>query len=112
VKKLGTIGLVISALASGATLAQTSVLVTPDEIKLRLRKDETKVGSKQESAGDSSASSVSADVEMTGVAVINGDVYIDGEKLPHGKRTFTSKKTGKNYVIEWGKNGNVSVAEK
>jgi hypothetical protein len=103
---------VISVLASSVTLAETSVLVTPDEVKIRSRKDETRHSSKRESAGESNASSVGADVEMTGVAVINGDVYIDGEKLPQGKRTFTSKKTGKSYAIEWGKNGNVSVAEK
>jgi len=97
---------------TGAAWAGTSVLVTADEIRLRSGTDETRVvhGSKG-STPDASAGEVGADVEMTGVAIINGNVFIDGEKLPRGKRTFTSKKTGKKYAIEWGKDGNVSVAE-
>lgn len=52
-----------------------------------------------------------ADVQMEGVTIINGDVFIDGEKVAKGKTSYTAKKTGKSYRIEWGKNGNVSVAE-
>ena len=48
---------------------------------------------------------------MEGVAVINDDVFIDGEKVPRGKTRYTSKKTGKSYRIQWGKNGNVSVEQ-
>jgi hypothetical protein len=55
---------------------------------------------------------VGSDVEMTGSAIINGVVYIDGEKLPANISTFTSKKSGKTYLIKRGKNGNVSVVEK
>jgi hypothetical protein len=51
-------------------------------------------------------------VQMEGVAVINGEVFIDGEKVPKGKSTYTSKKTKKTYLIHWGKDGNVSVTEK
>jgi hypothetical protein len=54
---------------------------------------------------------VSPDVEMTGVAVINETVYIDGDKIPKGSKRYTSKKSGKTYLINWGKDGNVSVAE-
>lgn len=57
------------------------------------------------------AGSIAADVQMEGVAVINDDVFIDGEKIPRGKTKHTSKKSGKSYRIEWGKNGNVSVEE-
>ena len=55
---------------------------------------------------------VAADVQMEGVAVINGEVFIDGEQVPRGKTTYTAKKTGKSYRIQWGKDGNVSVSEK
>lgn len=55
---------------------------------------------------------VSSDVQMDGIAVINGEVFIDGEKVPKGKTSYTAKKTGKSYLIEWGKDGNVSVSEK
>ncbi|MFA7269105.1 MAG: hypothetical protein WC073_07165 [Sterolibacterium sp.] len=55
---------------------------------------------------------VAPDVQMEGVAVINGDVFIDGEQVPKGKTSYTAKKTGKSYRIQWGKNGNVSVSEK
>lgn len=55
---------------------------------------------------------VAPDVEMTGVAVVNGAVYIDGDKIPKGKTLHASKKSGKTYRITWGKDGNVSVEEK
>lgn len=55
---------------------------------------------------------VSSDVQMTGSAIINGEVFIDGEKLPHGTTTYKSKITGKTYFVKRGKNGNVSVTEK
>lgn len=58
------------------------------------------------------AGSVASDVEMEGVAVINGEVFIDGNKVSRGKTLYTSKKTGKTYRIDWGKDGNVSVSEK
>jgi hypothetical protein len=51
------------------------------------------------------------DVQMDGVAVINGRVYIDGAQVPKGKTTFKSPKSGKTYRIQWGKDGNVAVQE-
>ncbi|HLA36183.1 MAG TPA: hypothetical protein VJ001_15070, partial [Rhodocyclaceae bacterium] len=55
---------------------------------------------------------IGSDVEIDGVAVINGEVFIDGEKVQRGKTSYTSKKSGKSYRIQWGKNGNVSVEQK
>jgi hypothetical protein len=55
---------------------------------------------------------VHSDVQMIGTAIINGVIYIDGERLPANITTFTSKMTGKNYLIKRGKDGNVSVIEK
>ena len=113
VKQRTSYALAVAMLVTGTAWAGTSVLISSDEIRLRSGKDETRVvRDKKESTADASAGGVDVDVEMTGVAIINGNVYIDGEKLPPGKRTYTSKKTGKSYAIEWGKNGNVSVAEK
>lgn len=54
---------------------------------------------------------VGADVEMTGYAVINGSVWIDGVKIHKPQSVYTSKKSGKTYRIHWGKNGNVSITE-
>ena len=56
--------------------------------------------------------SVASDVEMEGITVINGEVWIDGKKIPKGKTSYTSRKTGKSYRIQWGKDENVSVTEK
>ena len=64
------------------------------------------------STASNSSGSIGADVQMEGVAVINDDVFIDGEKIPRGKTKHTSKKTGKTYRIQWGENGNVSVEQK
>lgn len=64
------------------------------------------------SVATNTAGSLGPDVEMEGVAVINGEVFIDGVKVPHGKTSYFSKKSGKTYVIQWGKDGNVAVQEK
>ncbi|WP_371324006.1 hypothetical protein VX159_00300 [Dechloromonas sp. ZY10] len=64
------------------------------------------------SVASSAAGDLGADVEMDGVAVINGSVYIDGQKIPRGKTSYVSKKTGKAYRIQWGSDGNVAVEQK
>lgn len=94
--------LLLSCLLTGSALAQTSVNISGGEVKLQ-NQDGSKVivGSER----------VAADVDMTGVAVINGEVYIDGDKVPAGKTTYKGRKSGKTYRIQWGKNGNVSVTE-
>jgi len=92
----------LSCLLTGSVLAQTSVNISGGEVKLRNQDGSTViVGSKR----------VAADVDMTGVAVINGEVYIDGDKVPRGRTTYKGRKSGKTYRIKWGKDGNVSVAE-
>jgi len=92
----------LSWLLTGSVLAQASVNVSGTEVKLRNQDGSTvTVGSDR----------VAADVDMTGVAVINGEVYIDGDKVPPGKTTFKGRKSGKTYRIKWGKDGNVSVTE-
>ena len=67
---------------------------------------------KVQTKANTSGGIIGSDVQIEGVAIINGDVFIDGEKIPKGKKTYTSKKTKKTYLIHWGENGNVSVAEK
>lgn len=66
-------------------------------------------GGVQVSTGEETG--VQDDVQIQGVAVINGAVYIDGDKVPKGQRTYTSKKTGKRYEINWGRDGNVAVRQ-
>ena len=66
-------------------------------------------GGVQVSTGEETG--VQEDVQIQGVAVINGAVYIDGDKVPKGQRTYTSKKTGKRYEINWGRDGNVAVRQ-
>lgn len=60
---------------------------------------------------NNSSGSIDTGVQMEGVAVINDDVFIDGEKIAREKTRHTSKKTGKSYRIQRGKNGNVSVEQ-
>ena len=55
---------------------------------------------------------VESDVQMEGVDIINDKVFIDGDEVPKGKKVFISRKTKKTYLIQWGKDGNVSVSEK
>lgn len=92
--------------ASGFLQAQVSVELPGLAISVKTDTS-TKVGG---STGN--VSSVASDVEMEGVAVINGDVYIDGEKIPANVAKHKSKKNGKTYLIKRDSHGNVSVTEK
>ncbi len=94
--------LVFFSILCGGAYAQVSVDVSGYGV--RIQKGNNDVGT--------SSNSVAPDVEMEGVAVINGEVFIDGKKVPKGKTLYTSKKSGKTYRITWGKDGNVSVEEK
>jgi hypothetical protein len=67
---------------------------------------------KGSSVAVNTAGTIDSDVQMEGVAVINGEVFVDGEKVPKGKTSYTGKKSGKTYLIKWGKDGNVAVQEK
>ncbi len=49
--------------------------------------------------------------EIEGITIINGEVSIDGNKVPRGAGKFRSPKSGKTYLIKWGKGDNVSVSE-
>lgn len=54
---------------------------------------------------------IDEDAQIEGIVIINGEVSIDGVKVPHGVKKFRSAKSGKTYLIEWGRDNNVSVAE-
>jgi hypothetical protein len=54
---------------------------------------------------------IDEDADIEGVTVINGEVAIDGEKVPKGKTRHTGKKSGIKYVIKWGKDGNVAISQ-
>lgn len=100
-------GLAISLLfAAGAVGAQVSVDVSSYGVKVLTGK-----GGASNSVSVQSGV-VESDVQIDGVAVINDDVFVDGEKVPREKASYTSKKTGKTYLIRRSKGGNVSVSEK
>lgn len=100
-------GLLALASAFGASaLAQVAVDLSAYGVKVETG------GSKGVKVQTPANSNVGADVEMEGVAVINGDVYVDGQKVPRGVTSYKSKKTGKTYRIQWGKGDNVSFEEK
>jgi len=99
------------AAASGLVFGQVVVDVPGVNVKLKKGNGNAAVSVGSGNAASNSAGSVDAEVEMEGVAVINDDVFIDGEKIQRGKSRHTSKKTGKSYRIHWGKNGNVSVEQ-
>ena len=92
-------------------VAQVSVDVPGASVRVNKGGGGTAVSVGSGSTASNSSGVVDADVQMEGVAVINDDVFIDGEKIKRGKTKHTSKKTGKSYRIQWGKNGNVSVEQ-
>lgn len=94
-------------LFAGTTGSQVSVDVSDYGVHVQ-QGGNVKVKNKANNLGGT----IGSDVQMEGIAIINEDVFIDGEKIPKGKKIYTSKKTRKTYLIHWGENGNVSVAEK
>ena len=54
---------------------------------------------------------IAAGAEITGVTVINGEVWIDGQKVPREANRFTGR-SGKSYRIERDREGNVQVRER
>ena len=103
---------IVGLLASASVIGQVNVDVPGASVKI----NKGKAGNAAVSVGPGSKASnssgtIDADVVMEGVAVINDDVFIDGEKLQRGKTRHTSKKTGKSYRIQWGKDGNISVEQ-
>ena len=53
---------------------------------------------------------IAAGAEITGVTVINGEVWIDGERVPREASRFTGR-SGKSYLIERDREGNVQVRD-
>lgn len=106
-KKFLRCGLLTLACTFGeSALAQVAVDLSAYGVKVETG------GSKGVKVQTPANSTVGADVEMEGVAVINGDVYVDGQKIPRGVTSYKSKKTGRTYRIQWGKGDSVSVEEK
>ncbi len=54
---------------------------------------------------------VDANVDMTGFAIINGKLWIDGVSITKPQAVYVSKKNGKTYHISWAKNGSPNVTE-
>jgi hypothetical protein len=82
------------------------------QVAVDVSKHGVKVQSANENSVQLNSASIASDVQIEGVTVINGEVYIDGEQVPKGRTSFTAKRSGKSYRIQWGKNGNVSISEK
>ena len=101
-KTIGALALTL-ALSTPLAFAQVSVDLSGLGVKVQTGKGNTAVNT---------GGSVESDVQMDGVAVINGEVFVDGEKVPRGKSPYTSKKSGRTYNIKWGKDGTVAVQEK
>ena len=101
-KTIGALALAL-ALSTPLAFAQVSVDLSGVGVKVQTGKGNTAVNT---------GGSVESDVQMDGVAVINGEVFVDGEKVPRGKSPYTSKKSGRTYNIKWGKDGTVAVQEK
>ena len=101
-KTIGALALAL-ALSTPLAFAQVSVDLSGLGVKVQTGKGNTAVNT---------GGSVESDVQMDGVAVINGEVFVDGEKVPRGKSPYTSKKSGRTYNIKWGEDGTVAVQEK
>lgn len=59
----------------------------------------TSTSSGQGNSVSTTIGGIGQDAQVQGVTVINGQVWIDGEKIPNGVHRYTSK-SGQKYVIE------------
>ena len=102
------IGYVLSViLISFALLGVAHAKSEEAEMDVEVSEDSDNMDNK----ASSQAGVVEADVEMTGYAIINGGVWIDGIKINKPQSVYVSRKSGKTYRIRWDKGGNVSVKE-
>ncbi|MDP1605859.1 MAG: hypothetical protein Q8L93_04320 [Rhodocyclaceae bacterium] len=105
------ISLLVSLLFAGQAYAQVSVDVPGVSVRTGKSDGNVAVSVGQGATAVNTSGVIGAGVEMEGVAVVNGDVFIDGEKIQRGKTRHTAKKTGITYRIQWGKDGNVNVQQ-
>lgn len=101
--KPAVVMLAVASMLAWSVHAQVSIDLSGRRLKVQAGKS---------SIAENTAGSIEHEVQMDGVAVINGEVFVDGEQVPKGKPVFVSKKSGKTYTIKWGKDGNVAIQEK
>lgn len=92
---------ILYLLFPGVVVAQVSVSAGSHDVS---------IGSDNDASNDSGG--IAGDVQIEGITIINDKVYIDGVRVPKGTREVISKKTGRVYRIDWGKDGNITVTEK
>jgi len=92
----------------GALIVSISGVVLAQAVDIR-PKQESKT-SKAPNEARNISGVIDEDAQIEGITVINGEVTIDGVKIPRGTKKYRSAKSGKTYVIEWGKDNNVSIA--
>lgn len=113
VVKIGSIVAVTAGvLGTDLSMAQVNVKVPGVNVSVGGKNESNvsvSVGGKNDVGN--TAGSIDENVEMEGVAIINGSVTIDGEKVPKGKTRHIGKKSGIKYIIKWGKDGNVAVSQ-
>ena len=80
------------------------IFITTSDASVRINRD----GQTKTSANESVLPS---NTDITGVTIINDQVFIDGIKIEKHTTKYYSKKSKKSYVIIWGKNNNISVEE-
>ena len=100
------LGLIVSLFFLSPVISQAQVSVDISAPGVRVIK-----GSAGANHVENASGKIDPEAEIEGVAVINEDVWIDGEKLPRTKTQHKSKKTGKTYLIKRG-GSNVTVSEK
>lgn len=98
----------LGAVLSFGVSSQMSVDISVPGVKIKKNGD---MDSGAHSQAENTEGGIIGDVEMEGIMVLNNEVYIDGTKIPPHVKKYKSNKTGKNYIIERGKNGNISVRE-
>lgn len=92
-----------SLFVAGTAVGQVSVNVPGYSVQVDTASGKTAVNE---------AGVIDSDVEIEGITIINDKLFIDGVEVRRGTKVYSSSKSKKTYKIQWGKDGNISVAEK
>lgn len=120
VKVFAAAALSMAAFAAGAQVSVnvggTKVDVGAGDVKVQVEGRDVKVRGKgvatvatDGSTASSTVGGIGDNVDIQGVAVINGRVYIDNKEIPPGVTRYKSPRTGEVYNIRRHKDGSVEV---
>lgn len=100
-----------TAAIAGPAVAQVNVNIPGISVNVGNGEKDVSVSMGGKNKVGNVAGSIDPGADIEGVTIINGELSIDGEKVPKGKTRHIGRKSGTKYVIKWGRDGNIAVSQ-